>query len=78
MNKYEYWFCFVGPVVKESIPFGADFPLRMKVKEAVRDLKLEVDFHCVSSGWGVTENQRRRIFEILNEMPAEEEEKQNG
>jgi hypothetical protein len=52
-EKNEYWFCEIGPVKRSEMQFGADFPLRQRVKE-----KFEVMFgreaDTCASGWGLT------------------------
>ena len=31
-NK-EYWQCSIGPIERDKVPFGGDFPLRLTVRE---------------------------------------------
>lgn len=35
LGKQRYWFCIIGPVPEEDIPYGGDFLPRQAVKIAV-------------------------------------------
>jgi hypothetical protein len=49
-----YWVCFIGPVERNKIPNGGDFPLRSSVKEAFFNTFGKSPNVC-SSGWGYNE-----------------------
>jgi hypothetical protein len=57
----EYWLCIVGPVEKSDIPDGGDLPMRIAVNDALEKLLPSVGNVILSSGWGVTEEQRERV-----------------
>jgi len=59
-----YWMCYIGPIDREKLPQGADFPLRQAVKEAYINLTNDNKFIC-SSGWGNSEQDIKLIDEIL-------------
>jgi hypothetical protein len=63
-----YWFCKIGPVKKEDIPFGGDFPLRNVVKGKFIEMFNEQAKTC-SSGWGLTEEMRTRL-DIISFLPS--------
>ena len=47
----EYWTCKIGPVDRDELPDGADFPMRMAVEQAFKDLTgRDAEFNF--SGWG--------------------------
>ena len=50
----EYWKCFIGPVESSILKNGADFPLRIAVRQAFENLTGKNDYSC-SSGWGADE-----------------------
>lgn len=52
-EKDEYWFCEIGPVKRSEMQFGADFPLRQKVKETFQAMFGRDAYSC-ASGWGLT------------------------
>lgn len=65
----EYWFCTIGPIERESLPQGADFPLRQAVKQSYETLTGSIDYYC-ASGWGVTEEMAEAMF-YARENPKE-------
>jgi hypothetical protein len=52
-EKYEYWFCEIGPVKRSEMQFGADGPLRQKVKNTFEAM-FNRDASTCASGWGLT------------------------
>jgi hypothetical protein len=64
--KKEFWFCYVGPVASDTLPSGADSPLRRGVSEGIERLNLPFNT-TIGSGWGVTQDQLDRIQDILHE-----------
>jgi len=63
MSK-EYWYCVIGPINREDVPSGGDFPMRTAVKDAFRDMLNEYADIC-SSGWGITEEDFKEISNLL-------------
>ena len=62
----EYWVCVIGPIEREKLPLGADFPLRQAVKKAYEELTGDINYTC-SSGWGADEEEAREISKVRNE-----------
>ena len=62
----EYWWCRIGPIEREKVPEGGDFPLRQAVKDAFLKTTGENPKQC-SSGWGMTEDEARKIAEVQHE-----------
>jgi hypothetical protein len=56
VSKMEYWFCVIGPAPVESLPFGADLPMRLAVKEAFAHVTGHEAQAC-ASGWGVDQEE---------------------
>lgn len=52
-ERYEYWTCTIGPVLRKEIQFGGDGPLRDAVEDKFIDMFGEQATRC-SSGWGLT------------------------
>lgn len=61
----EYWWCKIGPIDREKVPFGGDFPLRQAVKQAFSDTIGEHAVTC-SSGWGMDEEEAQAIEQVQN------------
>jgi hypothetical protein len=70
----EYWFCFIGPVKKKKLGWGADGPLRLAVKDKFNEIFGIKKKTVVASGWGM--NQKKYdLMRVLSSMTAEELEK---
>jgi hypothetical protein len=52
-EKNEYWFCEIGPVKRSEMQFGADGPLRQRVKNTFEAM-FGRDADMCASGWGLT------------------------
>jgi hypothetical protein len=52
-NELVYFTCTIGPIYRNLVPDGGDFPMRQAVKKAYLDLIGENASMC-SSGWGTT------------------------
>jgi hypothetical protein len=65
MSK-EYWFCLIGPIEKEKVHQGGDFPLRQAVKDAFERTTGE-DAEMCSSGWGVDEEEAEAMRKAQND-----------
>jgi len=63
MSK-EYWYCVIGPIDREDVPWGGDFPMRSAVKDAFRDM-LDEHAETCSSGWGVTEEDFKEMSDLM-------------
>lgn len=61
----EYWICVVGPVERSDVPAGGDVPMRIAVSNALEKLVPSAGDVVLSSGWGVTEEQRERVMVAL-------------
>ena len=61
-NK-EYWQCSIGPIERDKVPFGGDFPLRWTVREKFIEM-FGFDAPVCSSGWGVDEKTQSIISRI--------------
>jgi hypothetical protein len=61
--KKEYWFCRIGPVERETIPFGGDYPLRIAVEDTFEKMFPDVEYRC-STGWGLTPEMNDRMARI--------------
>ncbi len=59
-NTKRYWSCIIGPIEKNKIPFGGDFPMRDAVKNRFFEMFKE-DADICSSGWGLTEEMKTRL-----------------
>ena len=62
-EKNEYWFCEIGPVKRSEMQFGADFPLRQKVKETFEAM-FNRDADTCASGWGLTYGMKLTMSRI--------------
>lgn len=62
-EKDEYWFCEIGPVKRSEMQFGADGPLRQKVKDTFESMFNRDAFTC-ASGWGLTYDTKRTLSRI--------------
>ncbi len=58
----EYWVCVYGPVERDSLPAGSDFPPRMAVRNAMNSMIPggEGEALC-ASGWGCDEQTMEAI-----------------
>ena len=63
-----YWFCKIGPIEAEKLPFGADGPLRSVVIEKFSAMLGQHPTVC-SSGWGLTEEMKTRL-DIISFLPT--------
>lgn len=70
----EYWFCFIGPVKKKKLGWGADFPLRQAVKDKFHEIFGIKKKTVVASGWGI-DRRKYDLMRVLNSMTADELEK---
>lgn len=61
----EYWFCFVGPVDRNKVPDGADFPMRQAVRGMFKQVTGQYAESC-SSGWGLDEQTMEEIRTVMN------------
>lgn len=61
-NK-QYWSCQIGPIPKNKIGWGADFPLRRAVEVEFIEMFGEQAEIC-SSGWGLSEEMKNRLSTI--------------
>ena len=61
----EYWLCVVGPVERNDVPNGGDLTMRTAVSNALEELVPSAGDIVLSSGWGVTEEQRERVMRAL-------------
>lgn len=62
-EKDEYWFCEIGPVKRSEMQFGADGPLRQKVKNTFEAMFGRDAYSC-ASGWGLTYDTKLTISRI--------------
>lgn len=70
MSK-RYWICVIGPVAKEELPEGADFPMREVVRDAFEALIGRTDESCWS-GWGLDEQHVQDVMAAWQLSGAEE------
>ena len=61
-NK-EYWYCQIGPIEKNKVPYGGDYPLRSAVESKFIKM-FGVQSQVCSSGWGLTEEMKSRLSMI--------------
>jgi hypothetical protein len=66
-KKLEYWYCKIGPVKREDIPWGGDGPLRSAVEDRFIEMFGEQADTC-GSGWGLTEEMKTRL-DIISLLP---------
>lgn len=66
MSK-EYWFCFIGPIERDEVPWGGDFPLRRGVEERWVQMFNEPAERC-ASGWGISEEDYKEFMELMNKQ----------
>lgn len=66
-EKLEYWFCEIGPIDRNKVPFGGDYPLRHVVENKFIEMFGEQAERC-SSGWGLTEEMKTRL-DIISFLP---------
>jgi len=59
-EKLEYWFCKIGPIDRNKVPFGGDWPLRRAVEDKFIEMFGKQAERC-SSGWGLTEEMKTRL-----------------
>lgn len=62
-EKNEYWFCEIGPVKRSEMQFGADGPLRQRVKNTFEAM-FGRDADMCASGWGLTYDMKLTISRI--------------
>ena len=61
-EKSRYWMCIVGPTDQNALPDACDLHMRRAVQDAFQ--KIVGDYpEILSSGWGVTEECRKRLLE---------------
>lgn len=46
-----YWFCVVGPIPDDKLPYGADLPPRLAARQAIETLTGCETHRCTVSGW---------------------------
>jgi len=56
-DRKEYWHCYIGPVKRNEVPYGGDFPLRQGVKNIFFDMFPDVEDYTCGSGWGNSEEK---------------------
>jgi hypothetical protein len=66
MKNYEYWYCEIGPIEKNKIPYGGDYPLRTVVKEEFEKMFKDEVYSC-SSGWGLS-RRNKEIFSRIRSL----------
>ena len=64
MSK-EYWFCFIGPIERDEVPWGGDFPLRRAVEERWVQMFDEPAEGC-ASGWGISEEDYKQMMNTFH------------
>lgn len=73
-KKMEYWFCLIGQYdVNSYKAHGADYPLRMAVRDKFIDLTGK-DCDVCASGWGI-DQKRYEILSSINLISTDELEK---
>lgn len=60
-----YWLGIIGPVEDTDVPQGGDLPMRMAVRDEIEKLIPNFGNPVFSSGWDVTEEQRKRVLDAL-------------
>jgi hypothetical protein len=63
-EKLEFWSCTIGPIDRNGVPFGGDFPLREAVQGKFIEMFGEEASKC-SSGWGLNLLVESVISQIL-------------
>lgn len=72
----EYWYCIIGPVERDLIPDGGDLPMRNAVRTALNTMAPTAEWKTLSSGWGITDAQAKRMTIALHsDFPIEEQNK---
>lgn len=66
-EKLEYWFCKIGPIDKNKIQHGGDYPLRSVVQNRFIEIFGKQAEIC-SSGWGLTQEMKTRL-DIISFLP---------
>jgi hypothetical protein len=66
----EYWKCIIGPIHRDKLPLGADFPMRRAVEEAFFQVTEEYPAR-ISSGWGVTQEEADALSKLSIQMHIE-------
>lgn len=59
-EKLEYWSCKIGPIDRNKVPFGGDYPLRSVVEDKFIEMFGKQADNC-GSGWGLTEEMKTRL-----------------
>ena len=63
--KPEYWFCLIGPTDRNTLADGADFPMRMAIRDEFAKVTGESDDVC-TSGWGVSEKKYKALRKVFS------------
>jgi hypothetical protein len=66
-EKLEYWFCEIGPIDRNKLPFGGDSPLRGAIEDKFIEMFGEQAKRC-SSGWGLSPEMKQRL-DIISFLP---------
>lgn len=62
-EKLEFWHCTIGPIDRNVVPWGGDFPLRDVVEDKFIEMFGEQAEKC-SSGWGLNPKVESIISQI--------------
>lgn len=71
-EKLEFWYCIIGAIDRNKVPWGGDFPLRDTVQDKFIEMFGEQADKC-SSGWGLnllTESVISRIMMLDRTDPS--------
>lgn len=63
-EKLEFWYCIIGAIDRNVVPFGGDSPLREAVEDKFIEMFGEEANKC-SSGWGLNLLVESVISQIL-------------
>lgn len=63
----EYWHCIIGPIDRDKLPHGADFPMRLAVEEGFFKVTGEYPDR-ISSGWGVSQEEADALSKLSINM----------
>lgn len=66
-EKLEYWFCEIGPIDRNKVFSGGDYPLRLAVQKKFMEMFNKQAETC-SSGWGLTKEMKTRL-DIISFLP---------
>jgi hypothetical protein len=67
-EEKEYWFCSIGPIDRNKVPYGGDGPLRMAVEMKFIEMLGEQAKSC-GSGWGLKQEMKTRL-DIISLLPT--------